>query len=311
MKKRDPLRRKTGGVKPDASKSMASGHAKEHGSAESITKGAPDYLQMIHQLQMQSLDADLKISQPAFKTLTRTFHEVFGWLRMVAALHPMSLGALQRRLPGDDAWARYEAGEHSAAWAGVELARLYRQIQAELKSRSKRSPNRFRDIRYGFKLSELVVPPNSWFCAEYERKADYRPTGKMAVWTARKIEELRQIKSSRSEWRQFARIKIVEGRLRLLEEKETDEVLAYWFRSDMVEGEALKRLDNLPAFGSPNAEDFDKWRRFVRRRLLTPKLITEFDGLFPNSRRKLDGVVAATLHAAWRAVRHGGNVTLP
>jgi hypothetical protein len=70
-------------------------------------------------------------------------------------------------------------------------------------------------------------------------------------------------------------------------------------------------LDNLPAFGSPNAEDFDKWRRFVRRRLLTPKLITEFDALFPNSRRKLDGVIAATLRYAWHAVHRGGKVTLP
>jgi hypothetical protein len=289
---------------------MAPGDAKEHGFAENITKAAPDLSEMIDQLQMQSLDADSKISQPAFETLTQTLHAVFAWLRMIAVLHPISLGALLRRLPGDDAWARYEAGEHSAAWAGVELARLYRQIQAELKSRSKRSLNRFRDIRYGFKLKEFVVPPNSWFCTEYERKADYRPTGKMAVWTARKIEELRQIKGERSEWRQFVRIEIVEGHLRLQDENETDDILADWFRSDMVEGEALKRLDNLPAFGSPNAEDCDKWRRFVRRRLLTPKLITEFDALFPNSRRKLDGVVAATLRSAWRAVRHGGNVTL-
>jgi hypothetical protein len=290
---------------------MAPGDAKEHASAENITKAAPDLLQMIHQLKMQALDADSKISQPAFETLTQTLHAVFAWLHMLALLHPISLGALLRRLPEDDAWARYEAGEHSAAWAGVELARLYRQIQAELKSRSKRSLNRLRDIRYGFKLREFVVPPNSWFCAEYERKADYRPTGKMAVWAAWKIEELRQIKSKRSEWRQqFARIEIVEGHPRLRDENEIDDVLADWFRSDIVEGEALKRLDNLSAFGSPNAEDFDKWRRFVRRRLLTPKLITEFDALFPNSRRKLDGVVAATLRSAWRAVRHGGNVTL-
>jgi hypothetical protein len=183
---------------------------------------------MIHQLQMQSLDADSKISQPAVETLTQTLHAVFAWLHMIAVLHPISLGALLRRLPGDDAWARYEAGEHSAAWAGVELARLYRQIQAELKSRSKRSVNRLRDIRYGFKLGEFVVPPNSWFCAEYERKADYRPTGKIAVWTARKIEELRQIKSKRSEWRKFARIEKVEGHRRLRDENETDDVLADW-----------------------------------------------------------------------------------
>lgn len=287
---------------------MAPGDAEEHGSAESATKAARDLLQMIHQLQMQSLDADSKISQPAFETLTQTFHAIFGWLRMVAALHPISLGALVRRVPGDDAWARYQAGKHSAAWAGVELARLYRQIQAELKSHSKRSLNRFRDIRYGFKVREFVVPPNPWFCAEYERKADYRPTGKMAVWTARKIEELRQIKSKRSERRQFARIEIVEGRPCLRGENETDDVLTDWFRSDLVEGEALKRLDSLPAFGGPKVEDFDEWRSFVRRRLLTPKLITEFDALFPNSRRKLDGVVAATLRYAWRAVHDGGNV---
>src|SRR4030095_10138283 len=99
------------------------------------------------------------------------------------------------RSPEDDAWAKYEAGEHVAAWGGVELARLYRQIQANLRSRSKHSVNRLNDIRCGFKVGKIAVPPNAWFCTEYEREANYRPTGKMAVWTASTIHALRRHKT--------------------------------------------------------------------------------------------------------------------
>jgi hypothetical protein len=223
----------------------------------------------------------------------------------------MSLSVLRHRLPEDDAWAKYAAGEHVGAWAGVELARLYRQMQADLRSSSQHSVNRLRRIRYGFEIGKFAGPGNRWFSAEYARKIDYRPTGEMAVWTARKIEELRHIKESRSQWLTYTRIEIAENRLLLREESEIDGELANLFRSDLVEGEALQRLDHLPVFGSANTGDFDTWRKFVRRRLLTPKLCREFDELFPNCRRKLDGVIAATLGYAWQAVRHGGNVIIP
>jgi hypothetical protein len=298
-------------VKQHASKPTGASVAKEQGSAKKATTSPVTLLELVHQLQTQAAYADLKASRSAFEALTQMLHEVFAWLHTIAALHPQSLAALLRRLPQGDAWARYEGGEHAGAWAGVELARLYRHIHAELRSRSKHSVNRLRDIRYGFAVGEFAVPANAWFCAEYDRKADYRPTGKMAVWTARKIEELRHIKESRSERRQYASIEILEGRLRLRAENETDAVLADWFRSDLVEGEGLKQLDNLPGFGSPNAEDFESWRKFVRRRLLREKVIGEFDVLFPNSRRKLDGVIAATLRCAWQTVHRGGNVILP
>jgi len=297
-------------MKRNAPKPTPPSDAKEQELTENVLKTRLALLQLVHQLQMQALDADSK-SRPAFEALTDTLRELFAWLHTMAALHPMSLGALQRRLPEDDAWAKYEAGEHVAAWAGVELARLYRHVQADLRSRSKHAVNRLRDIRHGFKLGKFVVPPNTWFCAEYERKADYRPTGKMAVWTAQKIEELRRIKRIRAQRRTFASIEIVEGRLRFLTENETDDVLAHELRSDLVVGEALKRLDNLPVFGSPNTEDFQNWRKFVRRRLLTQKVISEFHRLFPDSVRKLDGVVAATLRYAWNAVLSGGNLILP
>ena len=78
----------------------------------------------------------------------------------------------------------------------------------------------------------------------------------------------------------------------------------------LIQGEALKRLDDLPAFGTSSIGDFDAWRKFVRRRVLTQKIITEFDVLFPHSQRKLDGVVEATLWSAWLAVHDSGNVIL-
>jgi hypothetical protein len=132
----------------------------------------------------------------------------------------------------------------------------------------------------------------------------------MAVWTARKIQELRHIKAKRCEYRKYASVEIAGGSLRVRSESETDEFLAEWFRSDAVQGEALKRLDHLPRFGSSSIESFEVWRKFVRRRLLTPKILTEFNLLFPNSRRKLDGVLAATLRCAWDAAGHGGDVIL-
>ena len=259
---------------------------------------------------MQTLDADSEANRHAFEALTETFRELFAWLHTMAALHPMSLGALLRRFPEREAQAKYDAGEHVGAWAGVELARVYRQILADLRSHSRHSVSHLREIRCGFDFGKLVVSPNAWFCAEYARKTDYRPTGKMAVWIAGKIEELRRIKESRSQWRGYASIEILKGRLQLRAENEIDEILAVWFQADIAQGEALRRLDNLPVFGSADVADFKVWRQFVRNRVLTSTVVGEFDQLFPNSRRKLDGVIAATLQSAWQAVQRGGNVIL-
>jgi hypothetical protein len=288
------------------------GDAKKQESTENILKTRLTLLQLVQQLQMQALDADSKTSREAFEALVNLFHTLFTWLRTTALLSPMSLGALIRRLPEEAAWKRYMRGQHAAAWAGVELARFYKQIQAELRSRSKHFVNRLRDLRFGFKLATFDSPPNYWFRDEYERRTDYRPIGRMAVWVARKIEETRRLKRNRSEWQSYASIEIVEGHLRVKPENETRDVLADLFPSDLVQGESLKRLDDLPTFGTSNTADIEPWRRFVLRRMLAQKeTITEFESLFPRGRKKLDGVVAATLRAAWHAVRDGGNVILP
>jgi hypothetical protein len=310
-KKRAASRRRSRGVKQGPSKATSPGDAKEYRPAQELTQPPLNAIDLVHQLQTLSLDSDPSTSRRAFDALAKMLSESLAWLHTLASLHPMWLGALRRRLPENDAWAKYEAGEHVGAWAGGELARLYRQMQADLRSRSKHSVNRLRHIRYGFQIGKFAVPENRWFCAEYARKIDYRPTGEMAVWTARKIEELRRIKENRSQWLTYARIEIAENRLRLRHEREIEDELADLFRSDLVEGEVLQRLDDLPVFGTADTGDFDIWRKFLRRRLLTPKPCREFNELFPNSRRKLDGVVAATLGYTWHAVQHGGNVILP
>jgi hypothetical protein len=276
-----------------------------------VSEARHELLRIARQLEMWAREPDLNVSRQAFQALTGLFHEIHSWLWFSALLAPAALGALLRRVSEDDAFEIYERGEHVAAWAGVELARIYKQIRAELGSRSKHSVNRLRDIRFGFNLGGSDWAPNAWFCAEYDNKADYRPTGAMAVWTARKIEEIRRIKDGRSRWRQYASMEIVDGRLRLRKEDETESFLADWFPSAIVQGEALKRLDALPTFGSSDVRAFEAWRKFVRRRLLMPQLLAEFDLLFPQSRRKLDGVITATFRCAWRTANTGGEVLLP
>jgi hypothetical protein len=228
-------------------------------------------------------------------------------------LHPMSLGALLRGLPEHDAWARYEQGQHVGAWAGVELARLCKRIKAELRSRSRHSVNPLRNIRLGFKAGKFDFPPNRWFRDEYERQTDYRPTGRMAVWVARKIEDVRRLKASRSRWRIIAAVNYDGGQPQVRSETEIEAVLSEWFPSEVVSGrETLKALDSLPRFGDSGQQCSEAWRNFIRRRFLTnPQLLTEFDRLFPHERRKLDGVIAATLHSAWRAIQRRGNVIVP
>jgi len=81
----------------------------------------------------------------------------------------------------------------------------------------------------------------------------------------------------------------------------------------VLQGQAyLDPLDSLPAFGGSGIRDLEAWRKFVRHRLLTQTdFIKEFEMLFPQRRKKLDGVIAATLRYAWQAVHAGGNVILP
>ena len=312
MKKRASARRQTSQVKQDAVTQTSGKGAKEHGTAEGVVTTSPNVLELVRQLQMQAMDADIEVSRPAFEALIQIFHELFAWLRTMAGLHLMSLGALARDLPKQDAWKRYKNGQHVGAWAGVELARLYKQFKAELRSRSKDSINWMRDMRLGFKAGKFDFPANRWFRDEYERRTDYRPTGRMALWVAQKIEEVRRLKENRSRWRQFAAITVVEKQLRLLSETQTEVVLSKFFPSEVVRGEeALKLLDSLPGFGDSGALGSEAWRKFIRPRFLAnPNVLKEFDETFPGNRRKLDGVIAATLRYAWKAVHLGGNVIL-
>lgn len=252
-----------------------------------------------------AFEPDLSVSRSAFQTLTALVHHVLNWLLFTARFPTASLATLLRHLSENDAWKKYGRGEHAAGWAGVELARLYKKIKAELTSRSKRSVNPLRDLRYGFKVGKSDWPPNNWFRREYESKHDYRPTGKMAVWIARKIEEIRQVKRRQSECRLFASIIGLQS--------DTEDILPASVQSKIVRGtSALKRLYDLPHFGEPKPEAIKVWQAFVRYQVLTQKqIVTEFESLFPKERKKLDGVITATLRSAWRASQCGGDVILP
>jgi hypothetical protein len=263
-------------------------------------------MHLVRQLEVWSRNPDLNVSRTAFDALADMLHDLLLWLWMSAILPEASLGALAHELPREVAWERYKRGEHVAAWAGVELARLCKQIKAELGSRSKHSINRLRDLRCGLELGNMHFSPNQWFCAEYERGADYRPTGKMAVWVARKIEEVRLLKQHRLQWWSLGTVVPLQS--------EAEAVLPAWRQLPrMVKGAvALKQLDDLPPFGGANADGFEAWRKFVRHQLLTQTdVVIEFQNLFPQERRKLDGVLSATLRCAWRAVSAGGTLLFP
>jgi hypothetical protein len=271
-------------------------------AAQCVAEARSDLLRLVRQVEKLAREADLEVSRSASEALIAVLREVLAWLRINALIPDASLGALFRQLSKNDAWERYTRGEHVAAWSGIELARHYKQIKAELLSRSKHSVNWLLDVLVG----SNDFPANQWFKGEYERQTDYRPTGAMAVWVARKIEEFRRGKAARL---YAAGI----GHSPLRPQNETEAVLPGWFRPAVIQGEAaLKRLDSLPAFGGSDIRDFEAWRKFVRHRLLTQTdFIKEFEMLFPHSRRKLDGVIAATLRYAWQAVHDGGVVILP
>jgi len=253
----------------------------------------------ISRLERLVSQADPPTSRKAFKELLYWLYYLIDWLYWTALRSDVTLDSLLRTLPEKDARARYKQGEHPAAWAGIELARLYRGFKAELASRSSKSFHRLRCLQSGFKDAHLDCPANVWFCSEYKRDTDYRPTGEMAVWVALKIDEIRAIKSHCAYWRQF------------LPEDEIEQ-LVDGFGSELVGGtEFRKQLDALPLFGGPES-DLKVWRSFVRGRLLKQNhIMTEFDLLFPKQRRKLDGLITATLRHSWKATKDGGSVVLP
>jgi hypothetical protein len=305
-------RKQEGSGKQGALEPPACQDAEKHRSAENVTIAPCNPFELIRQLQTEALNSDLTRSESAFETLSQMFHELHVWLQTMTALHPMSLRLLLGELPEDKAWTRYKHGEHVGAWAGAELGRFYRQTKADLRSCSRHSVNPVRVIRVGFKAGKLDFPANRWFLDEYERRTDYRPSGRMAVWVARKIEDVRRLKANRSRWRIIAGYR-VERQLHVRSESEIEALLSEWFRSDVVSGEeTLKILDALPGFGSSDRQGFEGWRKFIRRRILTnAQLLSEFDQLFPDARRKLDGVIAATLRSVWQTLQRGGNVLLP
>jgi hypothetical protein len=273
--------------------------------ARCVAEARSDLLRLVHQLEDLAREADLEVSQSAFEALVVVRREVRTWLRINALLPHASLGALLCQLSESDAWERYRRGEHAAAWSGIELARHYKQIKAELLSRSKRSVNWLHDVRFG----SNHFPANQWFKDEYERRTDYRPTGTMAVWVARKIEEFRRLKAARL----YADRNPGIGHSLLRLENQIEAAVPARLRSPVLQGEtALKQLDTLPPFRGSGTSDFEGWRKFVRHRLLTQTdFIKEFEMLFPHRRRKLDGVIAATLRYAWQAAHDGGVVILP
>lgn len=267
-----PRRRR---VKRGAPNLTGGNEAKQKLSGQNLTRAIANISTLVHWLEMQAWDADLKTRRRAFEALTGVLHDVFAWLHTSALLPYASLGGLVRQLPGQDTWSPYNRGEHVTAWAGVELARFYKQMKADLGSRSKHSANRLRDLRFGYKRIEFRVPPNPWFREEYERRTDYRPSGKMAIWVARKIEEMRRLKA----WRDYATIELVGDRLQLVRPySETEAVLPDCLRSNLVRGEAVKTLDSLPPFGDPSPHSFEAWRKFLRHRVLTnAEILSDFD----------------------------------
>jgi hypothetical protein len=271
---------------------------------------------LIYELESRTHEPDWRVSLPAFETLSALVRQVLSWLHHTALLPEASLGALSRHLPENDACERYSRGEHVAAWAGVELARLYKRIKAQLASRSNSSINPLRDLLYGFKSRKFDMPPNEWFRREYESKRDYRPTGRMVVWVARKIEKIRRLKALRRVSQISASIKFAEDGAKLWPQPKTkteDKSVVLFRPPEVVQSDrALKNLDNLPPFGDPGTGAVNAWRTFVRHELLTQKqIITEFEELFPKQRKKLDGVITSTLRLAWQAVLGGGDVILP
>jgi hypothetical protein len=309
VKKQTKSRRHTRRATRENSKRIIRSQTEGKSSAQDTADARSDLLRLVYKLEKLAREPDLKVSRFAFDALIVVFRQVLSWLNMNAVLADASLGSLSRHLSESDAWERYNRGEHIAAWSGLELARHYKQIKAELGSRSKHSVNRLRDLRLGFKTMGFNFAGNQWFKDEYERRTDYRPTGTMAVWVARKIEEFRRLKAARL----YADRNPGIGHSLLRLENQIEAAVPARLRSPVLQGEtALKQLDTLPPFRGSGTSDFEGWRKFVRHRLLTQTdFIKEFEMLFPHRRRKLGGVIAATLRYAWQAAHDGGVVILP
>ncbi len=274
---------------------------------DEVRSSGRELSRIFRELEVWSLNPDLGVSRAAFEALAAMLQELIRWLWMAALFPDASLAMLESELPGEQGRERYRRGEHVSAWAGIELARLYKRIKVELGSRSSQSINRIRDLQSGFRLTNKHFAPNQWFSTEYNSNVDYRPTGEMAVWMARKVEELRRLKECRVLW-----WPISAAATQL--ESNTETILPPLFRTpDMVKGKtALEQLDNLPPFGDSDSGSFEAWRKFLRRQLLTQTdVIEEFERVFPHARKKIDGVIASTLRYAWQAVEAGGQVFFP
>ena len=281
-------------------------------TVKDVSVAAVELSRLSMQLQMCSHCSDFELSREAFIALSHLLRELLKWLQVHAYLPEFALGLLSHELPKDEAWRTYLRGDHIAGWAGVELARLYKQFKTELASRSKESANPFQRALFGMTIGNLTLPGNRWFRDEYNRNTDYRPTGRMAIWVARRIQDVWRLKENRSRWRRMLALSLAiqasAGSVNEVEEK-----LKIWSNSNVVEGErSLQRVDQLPSFGSGGEEEIRTWRSFIRSVLLTnKKIVDDFDSAFPNQRRKLDGVIASTLASVWDAAKHGGRVILP
>jgi hypothetical protein len=254
-------------------------------------------------------------NQHAFGDLASLLHELLDWFHVAAVLSNAALGShLRRSIPEKEAIEKYLRGEHVSAWAGVELARIYKDFKAQLESRSKNAEHRLTQLLYGFTVGDdLEFPPNVWFGQAYRSKKDYRPSGRMAVWFARQIEGIRQLKRNH-EFRLIVHFAVKKAELPFelpISAPEAESPFQLPVSApDLIQGQLLQKLAALPPFGETD-ESLKKWREFIRHRLRTNKrAMAEFDGLFPGARANFDGTLRATIEACWKAAGQGGQTVI-
>ena len=135
MKKRTKSLTHKRRVTRENSQRMTHSRTERKSSAQRVAHARSDLFRLVRELETLTREADLRTSRSAFDALIVVLHEVLVWLRINALLADASLGRLSRQLSESEAWERYMRGEHVAAWSGVELARHYKHIKAELLSR--------------------------------------------------------------------------------------------------------------------------------------------------------------------------------
>ena len=247
-------------------------------------------------------------NRDAFNDLVTLLHQILDWLHFMAVLPDAAAGSLLRRkIPEEEAPLRYKRGEHVAAWAGIELAKIYKNFKAEIESQSPKAVHRLTRLLHGFRAgANLDFSPNVWFQQEYSTQNDYRPRGEMVVWFAQQIEGVRQLKVSRGWWAHI--VPALSEKPKAKADLEFPGPLA---ASDLIKGEDwLKKLDELPPFGG-SEKDTEDWHKFLRGRLRTHGgIMAEFDSLFPGQRKKFDGSFTATLQACWKGAGKGGQTII-